>query len=241
MQTIRPSPASPRSAAASASAPAPSATTWARAASSRIAVERHGGGTVDERPRPLPHCREKRAAAGAVDEGRAVVDLDRSARAERRRERSGRLRLGRDDASLRAKRLDRARDPGREAAAAPGHDHRVEAGEVLAELETDRAVAGHDGLVVHRVHEQPVDSLVAAVDHRLPPDLVRHEDELASEALDRVELRPRRVLRRNDPRAHARLASGPCDALRHVPSARGDDAAGELAGRGGADSGQRAA
>src|SRR6185437_5054604 len=74
-----------------------------------------------------------------------------------------------------------------------------------------------------RMDEQGVDSFVAAVDHRLPPDLVWDEHDLGAERLDAVELRARSVLGRDDGRMDAELARRPADTLRHVAGARGDD------------------
>ena len=83
MQTILPSPARPESAAATASAPAPSAITRARSASSPHRggglVERQRDAAGEQRPRAFPHRAEQHLAAGAVDERRRVVDLDRRA------------------------------------------------------------------------------------------------------------------------------------------------------------------
>ena len=147
MQTTLPVPARPASAAAVASAPAPSAITRTRSAIRRIAaaalVERDGEGAVDQRSGVLPDAGDQRAAAGAVDERAHVVDLDRSAGRERRRH--GRAGLGLDgiEAHVGSLRLDGARDPGEQAAAAVRHDHRVEIGQVLEQLEPDRAVARH--------------------------------------------------------------------------------------------------
>ena len=69
-----------------------------------------------------------------------------------------------------------ARDPGEEPAAAEGHEHGVDVGEVLDELEPDRAVPRHHPLVLDRVDEEPVDALEAGLDDRLPPALERHLD-----------------------------------------------------------------
>ena len=123
MHTILPSPARPESAAATARAPAPSAITRARSASVRTAagglVERQRDATGEQRVGSIPHRAEQHLAARAVDERRRVVDLDRSAGRERGGERRARLGLAGEHARRGAHRRERARDPGREAAAAP--------------------------------------------------------------------------------------------------------------------------
>ena len=78
------------------------------------------------------------------------------------------------------------------------------------------------------MHEQPLDAVVTPVDHRLPPHLVRDGDDLTAETLDRVELRARRIVRRNNGRAHSSLTRRPGDALCHVSGTRGDDSVCEL-------------
>ncbi len=190
------------------------------------------GGLVDadrerageQGPSPLPHGRQERPAAGTVDERRAIVDLLGSAGGESRGERRARLGLHGVDAGRRLHRCERARDPGEEAAAAPGHEHDVGVGRVLGELEADRAVPRHHPLVLHRVHEQPVDAVEARFDERLPPALVRHLHHGAAEARDRVQLRLRRSVGHDDRRRHPELAGRPGDSLRHVARACRHDA-----------------
>jgi hypothetical protein len=132
------------------------------------------------------------------------------------------------DPHVRPQLLDRAGDPDREAAAAVGHEHRLQVGEVLDELEPDRPVPGHHALVLDGVDEEPIDAVEARVDDRLPPALPRHLDHPAAEALDPLELRLRGAVGADDRRRDARLACGPRDALRHVPGARRDHAALQL-------------
>jgi hypothetical protein len=91
------------------------------------------------------------------------------------------------------------------------------------------------------VHEERIDARVRAVEHRLPPRLVRHADHFPAEPRDRPQLRLRRRFGRDDDRPHARLARGPGDALRHVPGARGEDAAGDRVRARRADGVERAA
>src|SRR5439155_353264 len=64
---------------------------------------------------------------------------------------------------------ERGRDPYREATATPRDEHAVKLGQILEQLEPDRAVAGHDPLIVERMDERPVDLRKAPVGERLPP------------------------------------------------------------------------
>ena len=72
MQTMRSPGTRPETAAATASAPAPSATTRARSASRRTAAAVSSSDTANDPasrpPGTLPHRRQERPAAGAVDE-----------------------------------------------------------------------------------------------------------------------------------------------------------------------------
>ncbi len=106
--TILPVPARPDSAAAGASAPAPSAITRTRSASVRTRgrdlVDRDRQRLVDERRDQRPHAVEHPAAAGAVDERGAVVDVDRVPGCQRGGQRGAGGRLGGDDLGLRPQR-----------------------------------------------------------------------------------------------------------------------------------------
>ena len=197
MQTISRLATRPDEAAASASAPAPSAITRARSASRRIAA---AASSSDDRERAVEqrrassHIFGSTPGAGSVDErGRVLDRLARLARRERGSHRRAGLRLDRVDLRLGPQRRERAGDPGEETAAAPRDEHRVGIGKLLEDLEADRAVAGHHPLVLDGVHEEAVDALEPRLDDRLPPALVGHLDDAPAEALDRVELRLRRV------------------------------------------------
>ena len=110
-------------------------------------------------------------------------------------------------------------------------------GESSHELEPDRAVARHHRLVLDRMRRtarrRPRSPRSTIVCHHTscgtgmisPPSALD-----ARRASRAAPTRARRSLAR-----HAGLARGPGDALRHVAGARGDDAARELARRGGAD------
>ncbi len=183
----------------------------------------------------LPHRRKERLGARAVDEGRRVLDADRTARSERRRERSTRLGLARHDLNRRSDGGERARDTGSEPAAAPGDEHRGDVVELVGELEPDHAVARHHPLVEDRVDEEPLDAGVGARLHRLPPRVERHRDDRPAQTGDRLELRRRGVVGRDDDRRYAELARDPANALGHVPGARRPDAVPPLVRRGLAD------
>src|SRR5581483_4749541 len=135
-----------------------------------------------------------------------------------------RLRFDGEHPYARLELLERARHPRHEPASAEGDDHRIHIGQVLEDLEADRAVARHHRLVLHRVDERSRRPVEARLLERLPPALERHLDRPAAQPLDRRHLRLRRVLGDDDRRPHARLAGRPGNPLCHVARARGDDA-----------------
>ena len=234
--TTLPVPAAPERATASGVAPAPSATTRARPASSRTAVldllelgdERAG----QELPRQLEHLREDLRRADPVDEARRVLDLDGSTSFERGSERSGRRHFGREDLAGRRDRAQRRGDSAREPASAVGRDDRVDVGQVLDDLEPDRAVPGHDRVVAEGVHVEAVETLERARAEDLVPLVERDRDHLSAQPPDRRDLGLRSRVRKDDRAAHAELARPPGDALRHVARARGPHAVLELLRRG---------
>ena len=64
-------------------------------------------------------------------------------------------------AAGRRDRTDRGSDAARKSAAAPGNDNRLDVRQVLHDLESDGAIAGHDVRIVERVDESAVDTRVA--------------------------------------------------------------------------------
>ena len=70
-----------------------------------------------------------------------------------------------------------------------------------------------------RVDEHALDAGVRPLLQRLPPAIERHLNHVAAKPLDRCDLRPWRVVGRDDRRGDAELPRHPRDALRHVPGA----------------------
>src|SRR2546430_499403 len=127
-------------------------------------------------------------------------------------------------------RLDRARDPDAEPAAAEGNEPHVGFREVFEDLEPDRPVPRHHLLVLDRVDEDAFCLGEARFLDRLPPAFVRHLDHAPAESLDRRQLRLDRAFGHDDRGRNAELARRPSDALAHVPGARGHDARLQLGG-----------
>ena len=155
MQTTSPS-GRPGSAAASASAPAPSAITRTRSA--RAAPPPRSRPATRSAPstscESMPHIFGSTSGAPAPSTNDGVYSTSLRAGRERGRERRAGLRLDREDLRLGPQRLDGARDAGSQAAAAVGDHDRVRVGQVLEHLEPDRAVPGHDLLVLDRMDEE---------------------------------------------------------------------------------------
>jgi cysteine desulfurase family protein (TIGR01976 family) len=187
--------------------------------------------TVDQRRDQRPHAVQHPAAAGAVHERGPVIDLDRVPGGHRRGQRRGGLGLGGEDLGVRPQRLDRAGDADRQPAAAVRDHHRVRVGQVVEDLQADRAVAGHHRRVLHRVHEQPLYPVDVTGGDDVPPFVVRDLDHSAAEALDRGQLGLGRMVRDHDRGRDAERAGRPRDALGHVPRAGGDQPLGPGVGR----------
>ena len=178
--------------------------------------------TVDQGLDEAPHLRQQRLRARTVDERHLVVDRLHRAGLEGRVERRRRVLLHAVDLRLGALRLDRAGDPGREAAAAERDENQVRVRKVLEDLEPDRPVPGHHLLVLDRMEEEPVNTFQTGLLERLPPLVERLLDDVGAEPLHRRDLRLGRVVR-NDHRArHPELLRRPGHALAHVPGARRD-------------------
>src|SRR5581483_4638764 len=122
--------------------------------------------------------------------------------------------LDADDPRLRAERAQGDRDPGGEPAAADGNHERADLGELLGELEPDRALPRYHALVLAGVDERRTRLLDAL--HRLRERLLEpgaDEHLLGAVADRRLHLRHRRVLRHEDRRVQAELARRPGDGL----------------------------
>src|SRR5207248_246187 len=172
-------------------------------------------------PPPITHTfTVSRRRAGTIDERGLVIDFPSLTVGEGLAQRRPGCRLDRKDPCLGPQRLDRARDPDAETAAAEGNEHRVGARKVLQDFEPNRPVTRHHLLVLDRMDEDAVDLVEARFLDRLPPTLVRHLDHATSKALDRRQLRLCRALGNDDSALNLELARGPSDALAHVPGAR---------------------
>src|SRR5262249_40776698 len=136
--------------------------------------------------------------ADAVDERARVLHLDGLALLQRREERRRGRGLRRPDFRARTQLVDGRCDAARETAATVRRDDRVDVGQVLEDLEGDRAVAGHDVVVAERMHEETLDTCALVRAERVEPLVVRHRDDRAAETLDRGDLRPRRTLGYDD-------------------------------------------
>ena len=134
-------PTLPVRSAATPTAPAPSTTSFERSSRSAIASLISSSVDHDELVEQLledPH----RHLARVLDRD-AVGDRVRAA-----------LGVHADEANLRPQRAHRDRDPRREPAAADRDQERLELGQLLRELEADRALAGDHALVLERVDER---------------------------------------------------------------------------------------
>src|SRR2546423_1490184 len=151
--------------------------------------------------------------------------------------RAGFHRRGQRGASVRFHRVDADRglegakgggDAGGQATAAPGNQHGVDLRQVLQQLETDGAIAGHHTIVVEGVNEHGIDTRIASIAEGLPPAVERHLDYAATEALDRLQLGVGRVIGRDHRTGDAQPARVPGGALCHVAGAGNEDALGQL-------------
>ena len=120
-------------------------------------------------------------------------------------------------------------DPGCQATASIRDEDCIHIDEILEDLESDGAVAGHDSPIGERMDKKSVHSGCSVIDQHLPPFIERHLDYLASEPLDRVGFRFRRMVRNNDATVDSEFARAPRNSLRHVAGARGIDAPGKSA------------
>src|SRR5205814_3717479 len=108
----------------------------------------------------------------------------------------------------------------------------IRLGEVLEDLEPDRAVARHHRVVAERMHEETFDALPPARAERVEPLVVRYRDDVGAESLDRRQLRRGRAVGDDDGAPDAEPPRVPRDALSHVAGARGPHPIRELLGGG---------
>ncbi len=130
-----------------------------------------------------------------------------------------------------ARRLDRGADAADEAAAAHGHQHRVQVRHLLQQLEPDRALAGDDPRVVEGMDEdQPALGLDLAGAGVGLVEVLPVQDDLRAAAAGRRHLGQRRPLRHDDDGGDAELRRVERDAQAVVARAGRDDAAPALVG-----------
>src|SRR5213595_3782712 len=118
-------------------------------------------GTAQRADEPRRRSRQSkprwRRRAGTIDERGLVIDFPSLTVGEGLAQRRPGCRLDRKDPCLGPQRLDRARDPDAETAAAEGNEHRVGARKVLQDFEPYRPVTRHYLLVLDRMDEDAVD------------------------------------------------------------------------------------
>ena len=206
---------------------------------SRAPARRAGGPRRPSR-RARPRARRRAAAAarshiggssalaaGAVDERRRVVVVAAARRPRARQRRGARLRLDGVDTCASGSSAASALAIPVESPPPPHGTSTVSAsGRSSASSSPIVPLPAITALVLHRVDEEARRRPSKRDSSRSPATSARSGTFMtrAAEALDRVELRLRRVVGHDDRRRHAALPRGPGDALRHVAGARRDDA-----------------
>ena len=213
------------SSAATGAAPAPSTTSFVRSSrrtiawliSSSLTTTMSSSDVAQDRRGQLARMLDRDALRD-----REAADLTAGERRER-------CRLHAHQARVRLHRPDRKRDAGGEPASADRDDHRLEVGNLLQELQTDRSLSRDHLLVLEGVEEGRVLGLgvVERGGERLLERLAV-QLRLRTVVPRRFDLRHRRVVRHEDAREHAGLARRPGNRLAVVARARGDDAGGVL-------------
>jgi len=167
-----------------------------------------------------PHLRQHRRAADAVDERGDTRKLHGTAGCKCRRERRRRVHFASEDAHLGPDASYRCRDAAAQTAAAEWNENGIHIGQVLEDLEPDRAVAGHHIDIADRMDERSrLQWRVSVLDENVPPLVVRQRDRFRSQALDRLELGVRRAIGHDDGASNSESPRIPRDTLRHVPGA----------------------
>ena len=128
------------------------------------------------------------------------------------------------DLALRAEALYREGDTGDQSAATDRHDHRVHILELVEDLETDRALARDDRIVVVRMDEGHA-RLLLELDGLIMGIIVGalHEADLCTETLRALDLHDRRTIRHADDALDAHLRRREGHALCVVAGAAGHD------------------
>ena len=126
--------------------------------------------------------------------------------------------------ALRAEALDREGNTGDQSAATDRHDDRIHILELVEDLETDRALARDDRIVVVRMDEGHA-RLLLELDGLIMCIIVGalHEADLCTEPLRALDLHDRRTIRHADDALDAHLRRREGDALCVVAGAAGHD------------------
>ena len=120
----------------------------------RHVVQRHDDRAGKRRTRAATSMsRTDLPPAPSTNEAFQPIERHGAAGLERGGQRRRRVRLGGEDARRRPGCADRGRDPGKQSAAAERRHDGVDVGEILEDLEPDRAVARDEPVVVERMHE----------------------------------------------------------------------------------------
>ena len=128
------------------------------------------------------------------------------------------------DLALRTEALDREGDTGDQSAATDRHDDRIHILELVEDLETDRALACDDRIVVVRMDEGHA-RLLLELDGLVMRVVVGalHEADLCTETLRALDLHDRRTIRHTDDALDAHLRRRERDTLRVIAGAAGHD------------------
>jgi hypothetical protein len=105
--------------------------------------------------------------------------------------------------------------------------HRIHVGQVLQDFEANSAIPRHRRGVSERMDEQPIQSFVLVGEKYLPPRVVWHLDDRATQAPDRSQLGLHRTIRHDDGARQPHPARMPGDALCHIAGARRPNSPGQ--------------
>src|SRR5687768_4496491 len=146
----------------------------------------------------------------------------------RQREWRGSFGLGGIDRRAGLQLADGGADPGQQATAAEGGDHRVDVRQVFDDFEADRAVAADEPVVVERMDERAGHAFGPVLLDRAPALLVGTLDDGGAEPFDGPEFRLRRRVHDHDAARRAGGARRQGHTLRGVARAHRPDTSGQL-------------